>query len=134
MTNEDTTREDLRRQCQGLADTLEFIATHEGEEWDDIDPDEIPACVDREDVEGDEGEPLSLLDYCGRALSVEIFGQKVEGEWEYRYCEVVFTTGGPHVEFTTQESSYVEGYWGGDRAKVYVGCDVGARLDEIFAE
>jgi len=127
-------RDQLERTCQRLADALEFCATHDGESWEDIDPDEIPEGIDEDDV-APNGE-VSLYDYCADALSIEVYGKRSAGDsdWTMTHVTVVFGTGGPHVEFTTERSSYVEGYWSSDRVSRYVGCDVGPRIDEMFGE
>lgn len=127
-----TTAEQLQASVTGIAETLAFIATNEGQEWDDIDPDDIPAGVDREDVEGDnEGEPLNLLDYVCSQLDATVHGKRVDGEWEVTHVVILFTCGGPHIEYTT-ETNEVSGRWGSDSAAAYVGSDVDRYIDEAF--
>lgn len=127
-----TTRDQLKATVQRIADELEFIATHEYEDWSEIPADEIPAGIDREDVEFD-GEPMNLADYCHNQLDIAIRGESVGGNWEMTHVVVLFCAGGPHVEYTT-ETSEVRGWWDADTARVYVGCDVGSQVEELFGE
>jgi hypothetical protein len=128
-------RDQLERTCQSIVDEMEFCATHDGQSWEDIDPDDIPEGIDEDDVTNDDGF-VSLYDYCADALSIEVYGKRSAGDsdWTMTHVTVVFETGGPHVEFTTEQSSYVEGRWGSDRVSRYVGCDVGALVEEMFGE
>lgn len=120
---------DLERQVEGRVADLEFCADHEGQCWEDIDPEEREG-FDEEDL-APNGE-VSLFDYCLNALDVEVFGKRVGGEWEATHVEVLLTCGGPDVRFTTEESSYVVGRWGSDVVRRYVGSDVGSRIDDLF--
>lgn len=129
------TLKDLERQCDYRRDVLEFIDEHQGETWDDIDPEDIPEGIDRDDVEtdGNEGEALSLVDYCAYALDVEIQGRydHLEGSWTVTGVEVLFTCGGPDIRL---EGSTIVGRWGGDVVRRHVSGDIASYIEEAFSE
>lgn len=125
----------MEQTCEHVRDELEFVLAHEGEVFDDIDEDEREG-FDEEDLQQESGEPLSISDYCAQmALSIEVYGRRSAGddEWTATHVEVVFGTGGPHIEFTTNDGG-MHGYWGGDQVRRGVSRDVADAVESAFID
>lgn len=129
------TYDQLVAQCEGISDALEWLYTHNGEQWDELTT-EAREGIDKDDVAQDGAEYVDIMDYIGDALDVEIHGHynRDAMEWEADYVEILFTCGGPDVRFSTEHGGCVTGRWGSDKVDRSVSGDVGRYLDELLTE
>lgn len=79
----------------------------------------------------DDGNELGLYDY----ISTQVLDNRyiIEGNLEYRSCELFITLGGPTVWIET-ESKTLQIRWGGEKDELYLGSDVCDELDRIYEE
>jgi hypothetical protein len=91
-TNQDTDHDLLKHQVEAVINGIE-------------EPDE-----DELNIEGDDGEPCTAMDYVFEALDIEYV---VGSDRAYKGARLLVCCGGPNVWVNTR-TGMVEGYWWGD--------------------
>lgn len=124
------TEEQMKGQCQRLADRLEAFAEgklYDSEEGEMVSQSEID--WDAEDFQEDRY--LSLYDYLMDNYGIKI-KTDIQGDTMYS-CEICLAWGGPGIYIDTGTGA-VEGYWWGDRATVYLSEEACRMIDETVDE
>lgn len=153
MDIERTTGGMLLGQCEriaaGLERALEFYNGSLGE--DEITVEDVTAgalesgdlhlCDDDECYRAEDGPHFhatgreleeAALEYLDDFLSIEgVWKGSSKDNAELHHVEVVFGTGGPHVELDTDERA-VMGWWGSDQVRIPVDSDVCAYYEEMM--
>ena len=92
--------EELRDEMNGFEQTSMVMPLLD--EWAEAHPDDAEELKELEDAANCNGEPCKDADEAREriqedALSVRIFGERTNGEWEADRFEILLTTGGPAV-------------------------------------
>lgn len=123
----DSTRDDLLRSCQSIADTLSRYLN--GEYYCDdcgiwFKGDECPECkMNRDDCD-------DLYEYISDALDIKI----VVDLRDYVYgCRITMGWGGPNIYIDTEKEE-VQGYWGTDEIHIPLSSEMCNRIDELISD
>lgn len=114
------------RQVKSVAEEIE--AYYDERMYRDEDGDHIE--LDCDDERTEELDQLTLYDWMDDVLDIYV---TCSLDGQLRSCEIVVTTGGPHIEVDTG-SKAVKLYWGSTRTEWPISYGAADELDDIVSE
>lgn len=122
----DDTKKMLERMVENQAHALEILVALATENHEGLSRKAINTVLSDHGYDQDDIKAVGLTDLAIEAIDDSVLDVTVHGKrkphhsyWEITHVEVVFSTGGPHIELDTGKKA-VMGYWGGDVARASV--------------